>query len=103
MRKGILSVGMKILLGVALTTTACIGTLIFTFWQANEKVTSNVNEVLNIRQQDSTNLRETIVAIQDQMLSFTQYLKVDPENEIRAWLNNNFDFIKVIEYLMPDQ
>ncbi len=98
MSKRILSVGMKILLGVALTTTACIGTLIFTFWQANEKVTSNVNEVLNIRQQDSTNLRETIVAIQDQMLSFTQYLKIDPKNEIRVWLNDNFNFIKVVEF-----
>ena len=95
--KIMLSVGMKTLLGVALTTTACIGTLIFTFWQANEKVSSTVNEVLQIRQQDSTNLREMIVEIQNKMLSFNQYLKVNPEKTIQAWLNDNFKLINVVE------
>jgi hypothetical protein len=58
--KRIVSVGMKILLGVALTSTVCIGGLVYAFRQANEKVASNVNEVLTIRQQDSTQLRAII-------------------------------------------
>ena len=36
--KRIASVGMKILMGVALTSTVCIGGLVYAFWQANEKV-----------------------------------------------------------------
>jgi methyl-accepting chemotaxis protein len=95
--KRIASVGMKILLGVALTSTVCIGGLVYAFWQANEKVAANVNEVLTIRQQDSAKLRETIVAIQDKMLSFTQYLKVNPENEIKAWLDANFKRLKTVD------
>jgi methyl-accepting chemotaxis protein len=87
---------MKILLGVALTSTVCIGGLVYAFWQANEKVAANVNEVLAIRQQDSAQLRAIIVAIQDKMLSFTQYLKVNPENEIRGWLDSNFQLIKTV-------
>ncbi len=94
--KRIASVGMKILMGVALTSTVCIGGLVYAFWQANEKVAANVNEVLAIRQQDSAQLRAIIVAIQDKMLSFTQYLKVNPENEIRGWLDSNFQLIKTV-------
>ncbi len=88
---------MKILMGVALTSTVCISGLVYAFWQANEKVASNVNEVLHIRQQDSANLRAMIVAIQDKMLSFTQYLKVNPENEIRDWLDENFTLVETVE------
>ncbi|MGB3225260.1 MAG: methyl-accepting chemotaxis protein [Desulforhopalus sp.] len=90
----ILTVGMKILIGVALTSTICIGGLVYAFWQANEKVESNVNEVLRIRQQDSSHLRETIVDIQNKMLTFNQYLKVNPENEVKAWLEGNFNLIE---------
>ena len=92
--KRILTVGMKILIGVALTSTICIGGLVYAFWQANEKVESNVNEVLRIRQQDSSHLRETIVDIQNKMLSFNQYLKVNPEKEVKAWLQGNFNLIE---------
>ncbi len=88
---------MKILMGVALTSTVCIGGLVYVFWQANEQVAANVNEVLTIRQQDSSRLRETIVALQDKMLSFTQYLKVNPENEIRSWLDSTFKRIETVD------
>ncbi len=97
MSKRMLTVGMKILMGVALTSTLCIGGLVYTVWQANEKVESNVNGLLTIRQQDSAHLRDTIVAIQDKMLSFRQYLKVNPENELRTWLKSNFDMVKTVD------
>jgi methyl-accepting chemotaxis protein len=90
----IMTVGMKILIGVTLTSTICIGGLVYAFWQANEKVESNVNKVLLIRQQDSSHLRETIVDLQNKMLSFTQYLKVNPENDVKTWLQGNFNLIE---------
>ncbi|MBB1094465.1 methyl-accepting chemotaxis protein, partial [Rhodopseudomonas palustris] len=100
--KSLLTVGMKILLGVALTSTVCIGGLIYAFRQANAKVESNVNEVLSIREQDSRHLRETIVSLQDKMLSFNSYLKVNPENQIRDWLNDNFNLVEAIKLVGRD-
>lgn len=91
-----LTVGMKILLAVALTSTVCIGGMIYAFRQASQEVDVNVEEVLNIREADSSRLRAAIVALQENMLSFTDYLKVNPENEIRAWLADNFTLIEVV-------
>ena len=93
---------MKIMLGVALTSTVCIGGLVYAFRQANAKVETNVNEVFNIREQDSRHLRETIVSLQDKMLSFNRYLQVNPEVKIRDWLNDNFKLVETINLVGRD-
>lgn len=88
-----LSLGLKILIGVAITSNICIGSLVYCFWNANENIKSNVSELLTIRKQDSANLRQAVVDLQGRMLSFRAFLEVNPDAELRTWLRSKYTFI----------
>lgn len=88
-----LSLGLKILIGVAITSNICIGSLVYCFWHANENIKSNVGELLTIRKQDSTNLRQAVVDLQKRMLSFRTFLEVNPDAELQTWLRNKYIYV----------
>lgn len=89
-KKKMLTVGMKILVGVAATLTICIGGILYTIWQANKKVDAYTQEVLQIREMDSKHLRETIVSLQATMLDFNKYLTVNSDGQVKEWLDSNY-------------
>jgi len=63
-----LTVGLKILTGVALASNLFIGALLYVNIQSSNTVEKNVDELLAIREKLSSNLRDAIVALQDEFL-----------------------------------
>ncbi len=63
---GWLTVGIKLLVGVALTSNCCIGILLLVNHRANIKVEGMTSRMLSIRDRIDTNLRETIVGLQNE-------------------------------------
>lgn len=63
---GWLTVGIKLLIGVALTSNCCIGILLLVNQRANIKVEDMSSRMLSIRDRIDTNLRETIVGLQNE-------------------------------------
>ncbi len=61
---GWLTVGIKLLIGVALTSNCCIGVLLLVNHRANIKVEDMTSRMLSIRDRIDANLRETIVGLQ---------------------------------------
>lgn len=63
---GWLTVGIKLLIGVALTSNCCIGVLLLVNHRANIKVEDMTSRMLSIRDRIDANLRETIVGLQNE-------------------------------------
>ncbi len=82
-RRSRLTLGLKILIGVAITSNICIGSLVYSVWRANENIKVNVDSLMQIRAEDSAGLREAIVELQERMLSIRSFLKVQPDKELR--------------------
>lgn len=84
-----LTLGLKLLIGVALVSNLCIGTLMVVNWQANQEVTQKNEALAKLRDTLSDNLREEIVHLQDKYLQIPQYLEVDPTKDILNWIKKN--------------
>jgi methyl-accepting chemotaxis protein len=89
-RTGLLTVGIKILVGVTLASNVFIGALLYVNLQSSDTVAQKVNEVLAIREQLSTNLRAAIVLLQDEFLALPDFFHVDPRADITARVEQEF-------------
>ncbi|MEE4241991.1 MAG: hypothetical protein V2I36_11040 [Desulfopila sp.] len=65
----LITVGTKVLFGVALATNTLIGVLLYVNLHSAGKIENTVNDVLEIREKLSTNLRDTVVALQNDFLA----------------------------------
>lgn len=79
---GLLTVGIKILVGVAVASNLFIGALLYVNLQSSSKVELKVNEVISIRGQLSSNLRAEIVSLQNQYLALPDFFIIDPRADI---------------------
>ncbi len=86
----VLSLGMKLLIGVGLISNLCIGILVFVNWQANKEITHKIEEVTVLRDNLARNLRQEIVGLQDKYLEIPRYLEVDPTKDIFKWIEKNY-------------
>lgn len=86
----LLSVGVKILLGVALASNLFIGTLLYVNLQSSRTLNTTVDELLTLREELSTNLRQTIVELQETLLGLPDFFHIDPRKEILAMLETEF-------------
>jgi len=89
-RTGLLTVGIKILVGVALASNVFIGALLYVNLQSSDTVAQKVNEVLALRQQLSANLRAAIVLLQDEFLALPDFFRIDPRADIIARVEQEF-------------
>lgn len=89
------TVGVKLLLGVALVSNICIGGLLYGNWKAGQSLSSAVDMLLTIQKQDSDNLRKTVVDLQGKLLSLTDFFKVDLKGDIKDYLKNNLQVQKI--------
>ncbi|MDK9706248.1 MAG: methyl-accepting chemotaxis protein [Desulforhopalus sp.] len=78
-RTRLASVGVKILVGVALASNLFIGALLYVHLQSTATVAEKVNEVLAIKENLSANLRMAIVKLQDEFLSLPNFFRIDPK------------------------
>nr|WP_321466691.1 methyl-accepting chemotaxis protein [uncultured Desulfobulbus sp.] len=89
--KNWLTVGLKLLLGVAIASNSCIAALLSINHGATQRVESMMTEVMEIRDQIDTNLRDSIVQLQQQFLALPKHFKNDPTEQV----------VKVVEQTFP--
>ena len=80
--KNWLTVGLKLLLGVAIASNSCIAALLSINHGATQRVESMMTEVMEIRDQIDTNLRDSIVQLQQQFLALPKHFKNDPTEQV---------------------
>jgi len=85
-----LTVGVKLLLGVALASNCFIGALLVVNNRATHAVEQMVTEVLAIRERVDDNLRATIVRLQKEFIALPQLFAVDPKKTILAQVEQEF-------------
>lgn len=89
-RARFITVGIKILAGVALASNLFIGALLYANLQSSDTVEQKVNEVLTIKDDLSANLRAAIVGLQDEFLALPQFFHVDPRADIIRAISGTF-------------
>lgn len=78
----IITVGTKVLCGVALATNIFIGALVYFNMQSSETIKNTVDDVLTIRENLSVNLREKIFELQKEFLELPTLFESNPQQEI---------------------
>ena len=86
----LITVGTKILFGVALTTNILIGALVFVNLKSSDTIENKVNEVIAIRETLSSNLRETIAELQGEFLALPSFFKSNPQQVIIEKLRERY-------------
>lgn len=87
-------IGLKLQVGVAIATIACIGFLFFSNNRANTAVESKVNNLLGIHKDMADHLRDTVFDLQNKYLSLPDFFVIDPTKNIISYLEENFPKIK---------
>ncbi|MBF0303667.1 MAG: hypothetical protein HQK73_11550, partial [Desulfamplus sp.] len=85
-----LTLGMKILAGVAIASNIFIGALLYFNLHSSTTVEQTVNQVLEIRENLSSNLRAALVKLQNQFLSMPDFFQIDPHAKIVETINRDF-------------
>ena len=89
-RKSWLTVGVKLLIGVALVSNCFIGALLFVNHRAAANIERMVAEVLAIREQVDVSLRETIVRLQKEFVALPQLFIGDSKNAVMEQVERDF-------------
>ncbi len=87
---GLMTVGIKILVGVAVTSNLFIGALLYVNLQSSDTVHQKVNAVLSIREKLSSNLRAAIFTLQGEFLALPDFFKIDPRAGITKAVEQAF-------------
>ncbi|WP_306549351.1 methyl-accepting chemotaxis protein [Desulfobulbus sp.] len=85
-----LTVGVKLLVGVALASNCFIGALLLVNHRATEAAEQRTAEVLAIRERVDVNLRETIVRLQKEFVALPQLFAVDAKKTIVERVEREF-------------
>lgn len=86
-KKQFVSLGFKVLLGVAITSNICIGGFAYIFWQSNGVVHNEVNNLLVQEENENEKLRTAIFNIQEKTLSWARFFDIQPNTQLRIWLD----------------
>ena len=89
-RARLITVGVKILVGVTLTSNLFIGALVYVNLQSSATVEQKVNEVLTTKEDLSSNLRAAIVKLQDDFLAIPEFFRTDPKTDIIRAIEQDF-------------
>jgi len=87
---GWLTVGCKLLLGVALASNCCIGALLFVNHRATARLEGMMADVLAIRDQVDANLRQTIVTLQNEFMGLPKLFTTDPKASVLTQVERQF-------------
>lgn len=87
---GWLTVGCKLLLGVALASNCCIGALLFVNHRATSRLEAMMADVLAIREQVDVNLRQAIVGLQNEFIGLPKLFNTDPKAMVLEQVEREF-------------
>jgi methyl-accepting chemotaxis protein len=85
-----LTVGFKLILGVAVASNGCIATLFWLNHHATQRMESMMAEVLSIREEVESNLRNSIVQLQRQFIHLPDLFTNDPKRHILEKVEQEF-------------
>ncbi|WP_457573239.1 methyl-accepting chemotaxis protein [Desulfolithobacter sp.] len=88
-----ITVGTKILFGVALVSNLFIGALLYVNYESSRTVQKTVDEVLQIREQLSSNLRTAIFQLQEEFISLPELFQMDRRAEILSAVEQSFEVV----------
>lgn len=88
-----ITLGMKLLVGVALASNIFIGSLLYFNLNSSKLVEQTMNQVIDIRQKLSSNLRVAVVELQNKFLSLPQFFQIDPRAQITETINREFKVV----------
>ncbi len=88
-----ITVGAKILLGVALASNIVIGSMLYIILQANATVERTVNDVLVMREDLSDHLRRAIVDLQNEFLTLPALFRGNDRNSVLESVEHNFQTV----------
>ncbi|MBI5558576.1 MAG: hypothetical protein HY885_13160 [Deltaproteobacteria bacterium] len=77
-----ITVGLKILFGVAVVSNIFIGAIHYTNRYSQQKIEISTNKLLSIHEQLSSNQRETIVKLQDKYLSLSDFFQTNQTRDV---------------------
>ncbi|MDD2465636.1 MAG: hypothetical protein PHI97_16685 [Desulfobulbus sp.] len=102
-KKGWLTVGLKLLLGVALASNGCIAALLSINHGSTQRVESMMTEVINIRDEIDVNLRDSIVQLQRQFIALPKMFTSNPTDTILQAVEQAFSIEKRIKLVGREQ
>lgn len=85
-----ITLGMKILMGVALASNIFIGALLYFNLNSSKIVEQNVNQVLDIHKKLSSDLRVAVVELQNKFLSLPELFHIDPHATLLERIKREF-------------
>ncbi len=85
-----MTVGVKLMVGVAFASNFFIGTLLFINNRATHTLEQMVTEVLAVRERVDVNLRETIVRLQKEFVALPKLFITDPKQAIIEQVERDF-------------
>ncbi|MBV5317073.1 MAG: hypothetical protein JZU50_04660 [Desulfobulbaceae bacterium] len=88
--KSWLTVGAKLLIGVALASNCFIGALLSINYQSTLNIEQMVAKVLAIREKVDVNLRDTIVKLQHEFIALPRLFQIDPKQDLLAQVERDF-------------
>lgn len=91
--KSHISLGLKILIGVSFASNLFIGVLVYVNFQASESIETKFRTVLSIREELSRNLRETVVNLQNELLSVPDFFHIEPNNDIIKAIEQSYQIV----------
>ncbi len=85
-----ITVGVKLTLGVAIVSNLCIGALLITNRQLNRRIETMTGELMLIKDDMNTDLRHTVIEIQEKYLKIPDFFSVNPTSEILSFVESSF-------------
>ncbi len=89
-KRSLLSVGLKMMIGVGIVSNLCIGGLLYMNFMTAKQVSGKTGNLLQFTSDMNTNLKSKIVDLQKKYLDIPKQLKVDADASIKEWITTRF-------------
>ncbi|MFH1152486.1 MAG: HAMP domain-containing methyl-accepting chemotaxis protein [Pseudomonadota bacterium] len=89
-KKNWITVGGKLTLGLALVSNLCIGAMLTANWTMNTRLDTITRDLMTIKDDLNSDLRKTVLDIQEKYLKIPAFLAIDPTGEILAMLAGTY-------------
>ncbi len=94
----LITLGTKIMFGVALVTNILIGILIYVNFQASSTIENTVNELLVIQENLNENLRDTVVKLQNEYLELPDFFTINHQAAIIEKIKQQYKITDTLEF-----
>ncbi|MCG8642110.1 MAG: methyl-accepting chemotaxis protein [Desulfobacterales bacterium] len=93
-RGTLLSVGLKMMIGVGLISILCTGILVYINFQAFARIGVETNTLLQVSDEMNTDLRESIFDLQKKYLTIPDLLHINADEDIKNWITSQYSVEK---------